>query len=208
MKRIKGYVWLVLLAFTTAFLPLHSIATASAGCTPNAAEAQTALDAMARLTRAGMIIPIGMEAGGPTQFGVMTRREAAAVLSWALGTSALPPVAHAPFLDMTDLNQPETLFVAHLKQERIVAGFPDGTFRPQGTLTLQQLELMLARMLRLGNNLTLEKADNALRRGGVNTTIPCTSATDAVTENWGFILVDRALSVPMYARFATGPNES
>ena len=92
-----------------------------------------------------------------------------------------------------------------LHRQGIVVGYPGGAFGPDDKVTLPQVKLMLARALRLGSDLTLENADMALRQGGVDTSVPCS------TDPWAsagqvYLLLDRTLSVPFYARLSGQPR--
>lgn len=65
---------------------------------------------------------------------------------------------------------------------------------------MAQLELMLARALREGPGLTLENAGGALREVGVDTSVPCPHP-DFVSQGQLILMLDRAMNVPIYARF-------
>jgi hypothetical protein len=80
--------------------------------------------------------------------------------------------------------------VAVLADEGVVKGYPDGTFEPDRKVSRPEAELMMARMLRLGAELTLESAGPALRGAGVNTELP-PCGPESLAQGQLYLLLDR-----------------
>lgn len=105
-----------------------------------------------------------------------------------------------PFSDME--GHWSSSFVALLKAEGIIKGVPDGRFLPDKDATLAEVELALARTLRLPGYPTLETAALVLRKGGVETPEACDPSAP-ITREQAIVLFYRVLSVPMYSRFGS-----
>ena len=70
-------------------------------------------------------------------------------------------IAHAAdFTDSSDIKQPYQAATAEMTELGVINGFPDGTFRPDGTLTREQGAKMVAYMV-LGSKVSDLKCDKA-----------------------------------------------
>lgn len=82
--------------------------------------------------------------------------------------------------------------------EGIVRGHADGDFHPDEVLLIEHAKIMVARALHLGEA-NSKHIDNVLKNGGVNPQLACSS--DGTTLGQAVLLLDRAMSVPLYARY-------
>lgn len=127
----------------------------------------------------------------------VTRAEMATMLFLVLRGMDRPPTpTELPFIDLADHWSAATVDV--VKAEGLMRGFPDGTFRPGDTLSLPEVQVVLARLLRLPAP-TLENAGSLLRRAGLVREFRCYSY-DPMTRGMVIILLDQALSLPIYSR--------
>lgn len=129
------------------------------------------------------------ELGDPYMYG-LTRAEVAVFLVRILGREpeSRQRTAEAPFPDMA--GHWAAGAVAVLAEEGVVAGYPDGTFQPNRKVSRAEVELMMARVLRLGAGLTLDAADAALRRAGIDTDLP-PCGTESLPRSQFYLLLDR-----------------
>lgn len=129
-----------------------------------------------------------------------TRAEFSLIMVRALGLEAEATAAEitAPFTDME--HHWANKQVATLFRQGLVIGYPDSTFQPDEKITLPEVRLILARTLRLGNDLSLESAPVALAKGGIDPQVP-DSQSEWALRGQVFLLLDRTLSASFYARF-------
>lgn len=106
-------------------------------------EGHWAQDAISKLTEQGVISGYGNYRFAPNQS--ITRAEAATVLTRAL---KLTKSKELKFSDM-DASHWAYDFVAKALQADIVAGYPNGTFGPDRTLTRMEMTQMLARSMNM-----------------------------------------------------------
>ena len=66
---------------------------------------------------------------------------------WLLFTGAANIAHAADFFDSSDIKQPYQAATAQMTDRGVINGFPDGTFRPDGTLTREQGAKMVAYMV-------------------------------------------------------------
>lgn len=111
-------------------------------------------------------------------------------------------LAENPFVDMQ--GHWAEGYVAVLYKLGVVRGSGDNRFDPDASVTLDQVKIMLARILRLGTNLSAQTVDDALARGGVDPAVPCADE-EVAYRGQIFLLLDRAWSVPFYARSSVTP---
>ncbi|MCY9660463.1 S8 family serine peptidase [Paenibacillus chondroitinus] len=114
-------------------------------------EGHWAQDAISKLTEQGVISGYGNYRFAPNQS--ITRAEAATVLTRAL---KLTKRKELKFSDMPNTHWAYD-YVAKALQADIVAGYPDGTFGPDRTLTRMEMTQMLARSM----NMTGKKRGNS-----------------------------------------------
>lgn len=139
----------------------------------------------------------------PSYFDGVSRAEFAHMVVKLLGWEAAAG-HHGGTAPFSDLGRGNATVVSLLWQAGLVKGYPDGTFRPGEFITLPELKLVLARILRLSPAPSLQTADQLLLEGGVDTTLPCDrEGPPKRPEVW--LLLDRALSVPLSARFQVSP---
>jgi len=84
---------------------------------------------------------IAIEPGQP-----LTRMHVAEMIFKALGLK-IDVSAPVPFADAYSLPRPQQLVLAALKKVGVFKGFPDGTFQPDGVLTMAQLATLVNRIL-------------------------------------------------------------
>ena len=197
MKRFA--VALLCALLLSGVIPAVGTAEAVPFCIMTSAEWTLSQETVDRLAKARVIRVAATDTPASAEVS-MSRATFAVILLRGLGLPGQPAPDRAPFADME--GHWARADVALLVQEGIVRGNPDGRFRPDDPITLNEVKLMLARALRLGADLTLEGADKALRYGGIDTIVPCRVMPYA-TLYQAFILLDRALSTPYYARFET-----
>lgn len=161
--------------------------------------------ALTRLLAAGVVEGPPGSALRPS--APLTRAEVVWVLQRAVGhrAEAEAMAGESPFADLE--GHWARGAVAWAKQAGIVTGFPEGQFQPDRSASLPEIRLMLARMLRLGTGLTLETAEAALRRGGVDPGAPCVGSEGGVRPHL-FLLLDRAMGLSLYARLGTDPGHA
>jgi hypothetical protein len=92
--------------------------------------------------------------------------------------------------------------VAEAVAQGLVKGYPDGTFRPEKAVSPLELKVMIARLLRLGSP-PPDQVDAALRSAGIDPTLPDLGASRPLCMGQALVLLDRAMSTPIYARFPT-----
>ncbi|HYF76214.1 MAG TPA: S-layer homology domain-containing protein [Symbiobacteriaceae bacterium] len=193
-----------LVGFLLCLVPAGPLsASGASACQFTAAETAEAQSAFERLVKANVV---GGAPGAVVDRNLdsYSRAEFAVVLAKSLGLAGEAGYAarQSSFSDLQD--HWSAGYVEVLYRQGIVRGNPGGLFAPDAPITVAQVKLMLARTLRLGSDLSLDTADAALRRGGVNTEVPCPDAEQA-TAGQVYLLLDRALSVSWYARLPEPP---
>jgi hypothetical protein len=158
------------------------------------------------MAAAQRMVRYGLCTGGPCWddpdilTGPLHRSVLAALFTIALGRrgEAQAWQGPAPFSDLTKEHWAAG-FAAVAKAEGLVKGGPDGTFRPDEPATGLQLKLVTARLLRLGP-VAPDQVDTALRQAGVDPALPVPD-TAQLRLGHALLLLDRAMSTPIYARF-------
>lgn len=186
----------LVIAGLTLLLGLSSIPGAAQTCTPTSEEQMVMKEAYDRLRESGVV------SGSPSLGHLdssMSRAQFSVILVRALGWSEVIPPENAPssFPDMN--GHWAARQIALLQREGIVRGYPGGDFRPDDNIRLVETKLMLARLLRLGPDVTQESVDGALEAAGVSTRVACPS-DGPVQPRQAFVLLDRSLSVTLYSR--------
>ncbi|HWI61142.1 MAG TPA: S-layer homology domain-containing protein [Symbiobacteriaceae bacterium] len=196
MRRLVGLLLTVALCLGVPGAP----AATAAGCQSIAAD--DVVSAYTRLRQAGVLV------GGPATVDMgrdlpLTRAEAAVVLVAAMGRrdEGLVRPAAPPYPDLAEHWAAGAVAIA--QAEGIVRGYPDGTFRPDEQVTLDGFRAMLARLLRMPNALPGNAAE-LLRQAGLKREFPCMPG-ELLTQGALYVLLDEALSVPIYRR-TPGPD--
>ncbi|MFH0915012.1 MAG: S-layer homology domain-containing protein [bacterium] len=134
---------------------------------PDVSETNPAHDAIESLAGRGIVIGV---AGGDFQpDGLLTRGQATKMLVAWRGAEPTSPASSFSDVDATYASYVETALAAGW-----VSGYPDGTFRPQGSLTRQQMATVTIRSLGLetaAQSLTTYEVDDALSRFADRTAI-------------------------------------
>lgn len=85
-----------------------------------------------------------------------------------------------------------------LAAEGIIRGYSDGEYHPDEPILLEHVKIMIARLLHLGE-VPAGQLDDRLQAGGVNPHLACSS--NGVTLAQAVLLLDRAMSIPLYTRY-------
>ena len=199
----KAYALLLLLTLLGTLWPAAARAESAGsagntGCTPAPAEADAVSAVVQRLAQFRIVLGDPSGSLGDPEVRI-TRAEVAATLLRALGRET-EAAAHKGELAFTDTaSHWASGFVAVLKAEGVVQGRSDGSFAPDNFATLGETEIALARLLRLGVELTPGEAEAALHTSGV-TVPPGCAAGEMVSRLRFYLLLDQALQVPFYRR--------
>lgn len=200
MRRALVTALLTILVWSSVSGSLHAIDLVA--CQFTAEEAALAQTALQRLRFAQVVS--GLPATMDQTSSSWSRAQFAVVLAKGLGlrheAEENPPPS--PFSDLQ--GHWAAGYVAVLHRQGLVTGYPGGAFRPDDGILLAEAKVMLARSLRLGAHVPLSAADAMLRWGGVDPGVPCSYRKEA-TAGQIYLLLDRALSVPLYARLPEAP---
>lgn len=83
---------------------------------------------------------------------MLFRKSGRRTLIWVMGFLAIflasllgsPPAVHSAFSDLSP-DAPDHPFVKYLQGQNLLAGFPDGSFRPQHSITRAEMAALLVR---------------------------------------------------------------
>lgn len=91
----------------------------------------------------------GLTVGSANPDGSVSRLQVAQLLAKALGISPKANVnaANVPFKDAQNLSQNDMAVLAALYDAGVFRGFPDGSFQPDGTLTNEQMAVLMYRVM-------------------------------------------------------------
>ena len=98
----------------------------------------------------------------------VTRAEFAADLARFAGIHTLYPLEGAARFSDVDLTAADAPYLAWAADSGIVAGYDDGTFRPEMTLTREQMAVMLARFCTLSGMTADSGADGYADAGSIS----------------------------------------
>ena len=200
MRRILVTALLTILVWSSVPGSLHAIDLVVCQFSPE--EAALAQSAQQRL-RAAQVVSGPSDAMDPLD-AAWSRAQFAVALARGLGLrhEAEHNPSSSPFTDLP--GHWAAGYISALYRQGIVTGYPGGAFRPDDPVLLSEVKGMLARSLRLGAHIPLSAADAMLRWGGVDPRVPCSYRKEA-TAGQVYLLLDRALSVPLYARLPEAP---